>query len=81
MDRGVHAMARGPWVADSAGRLPPVGAPVEVRQRFTEGWAGGFEVARIDLSGAAPTVAVRRRSDGSVLPATFHPSEVRTQTA
>jgi hypothetical protein len=52
--------------------------PIEVRQRYTEQWAAGFEVARIDLSGAEPAVAVRRRSDGSVLPATFQLSEVRT---
>ena len=71
-------MAAGRWGADGGTRLPVVGAPIEVRQRYTEQWAGGFEVARIDLSDGEPTVAVRRRSDGSVLPATFNLSEVRS---
>ena len=56
--------------------LPPVGTPVEVLQHYNERWAGGFEVARIDLTGAEPAVALRRRSDGSILPATFHPRDV-----
>ncbi len=71
-------MATGRWVGDGGIRLPVVGAPIEVRQRYTEQWAAGFEVARVDLSGAEPAVAVRRRSDGSVLPATFNLSEVRS---
>ena len=61
-----------------ADRLPPVGAPVEVLQHYNERWAGGFEVARIDLTSGKPAVAIRRRSDGTVLPATFHPRDVRT---
>lgn len=71
-------MATARWAADGGGRLPVVGAAVEVRQRYTEQWAGGFEVARVDLSGAEPALALRRRSDGSVLPATFPLSEVRS---
>ena len=58
-------------------RLPAVGTPVEVLQHYNERWAGGFEVARIDETGGEPVVALRRRSDGSVLPATFHPRDVR----
>ena len=58
--------------------LPPVGAPVEVLQHYNERWAGGFEVARIDRTGGEPTVAVRRSSDGSILPATFSPRDVRS---
>lgn len=58
-------------------RVPPVGAPVEVRQHYTEGWAGGFEVAGIEVTGGEPAVALRRRSDGSVLPATFPLHDVR----
>ena len=58
--------------------LPPVGTPVEVLQHYNERWAGGFEVVRIDLSDGEPAVALRRSSDGSVLPATFHPRDVRT---
>jgi hypothetical protein len=71
-------MAGAQWFAEGADRLPAVGAPVEVRQRYTERWAGGFEVADIDLTGNEPAVAVRRRSDGSVLPATFPVRDVRT---
>ena len=65
-------------VPEGGGMVPPVGAPVEVFQRYTERWAGGFEVARIDLTAGEPEVAVRRRSDGSVLPATFHLRDVRS---
>lgn len=72
------AMARGQWVAEGGDVLPVVGATVEVRQRYTERWATGFEVAAIDVSASEPAVAVRRRSDGSILPATFHPRDVRT---
>jgi hypothetical protein len=64
--------------ADERGRLPAVGAPVEVLQHYNERWTGGFEVARIDWSGAEPAVALRRRSDGSVLPTTFNLRDVRT---
>ncbi len=65
-------------VPEGSGRLPAIGAPIEVRQRYTEGWAGGFEVARIDLTGPEPEVAIRRSSDGSVLPATFQLRDVRS---
>ena len=58
-------------------RLPAVGTSVEVLQHYNERWAGGFEVARIDVTGDEPAVALRRRSDGSILPATFHPRDVR----
>jgi len=70
-------MARAQW--ETAGNVepPPVGTEVEVRQRYTERWAGGFEVARIDLSGTEPGVEVRRRSDGSVVPVTFDLHDVR----
>ena len=61
-----------------SGGVPRVGAPVEVRQHYTERWAGGFEVAGVDLAGDEPAVEVRRRSDGSVLPATFPLRDIRT---
>ncbi len=57
--------------------LPPVGTEIEVRQHYTERWAGGFEVAGVELTGGEPVVAVRRHSDGSVLPATFPLRDVR----
>ena len=59
-------------------RLPAVGTSVEVLQHFNERWAGGFEVARIDVTGGEASVALRRRSDGSILPTTFHPRDVRS---
>jgi hypothetical protein len=65
------------WVLEDDDGMPPVGAPVEVRQRYTERWARGFEVARIDVTGSEPAIAVRRQSDGTVLPATFSPDEIR----
>jgi hypothetical protein len=58
-------------------RLPAVGTSVEVLQHYNERWTGGFEVAHIDVEGGEATVALRRRSDGSILPATFHPRDVR----
>jgi hypothetical protein len=48
---------------------------VEVRTRFCGEWVGGFEV--IELDEQSDNVRVRRRSDGTVLPGTFAPHEVR----
>jgi hypothetical protein len=48
---------------------------VEVRTRFCGEWVGGFEVVEQDEQ--SETVRVRRRSDGTVLPGTFAPHEVR----
>ena len=56
--------------------LLPVGQPVEVRQRVTERWSGGFEVVAVE-PGPEPGVRVRRRSDGRVLPAVFPLSDCR----
>lgn len=70
-------MAGGQWIMQSADGVPPVGAPVEVRQRYTDRWAAGFEVARIDLAGVEPVIELRRQSDGAILPATFPLSDVR----
>ena len=69
-------MASAQWMVGGA-ELPPVGADIEVRQHYTEGWAPGFVVAGIDLTGDEPEVEVRRRSDGTVLPATFQLRDVR----
>ncbi|MEO5679893.1 MAG: hypothetical protein ABIS47_09520 [Acidimicrobiales bacterium] len=71
-------MAGGRGTAEGPVEVPVVGAEVEVRQRYTERWARGFQVARVDLTGNEPAVLVRRRSDGSVLPATFPLSDVRS---
>ena len=57
------------------------GTRVEVRSRFDQRWARGFEVDTIvtDASAAGAQYRVRRRSDGSVLPAMFVADEVREE--
>jgi hypothetical protein len=55
------------------------GTHVEVRSRFDERWARGFEVAEIVDEGEAARYKLRRRSDGSVLPALFVDDEVREE--
>jgi hypothetical protein len=54
------------------------GQEVEVRQRFTSDWARGFQVDEIDVTGPAPQVWLRRRSDGARLPARFPVADVRS---
>jgi hypothetical protein len=57
------------------------GTRVEVRSRFDERWTRGFEVAEV-VSHDEPTAVryrIRRRSDGSVLPALFVDDEVREE--
>jgi hypothetical protein len=49
------------------------GTPVEVRRRFDYSWARGFEVAEVQDRG----YTLRRKSDGSVLPAVFEFGDVR----
>ncbi len=61
-------------IVDSRNVVPlQPGADVEVRCRFDSRWARGFEIASIEDD----TYRLRRRSDGSVLPATFAPNDVR----
>jgi hypothetical protein len=55
------------------------GTRVEVRSRFDQAWARGFEVAEQVLGPAEPRYRVRRRSDGSVLPVLFGDDEVREE--
>ena len=53
------------------------GDRVEVRERFSGGWAHGFVVA-----GAGPDgIRLRRCSDGMVLPASFAATDVRPELA
>ena len=64
----------------TANAVPPrprleVGTSVEVRSRFEQSWAGGFEVVEVLPEG----YRVRRALDGSVLPAVFTPDEVRRE--
>jgi hypothetical protein len=49
------------------------GVDVEVRCRFDDHWARGFEIASVEDD----SYRLRRRSDGSVLPATFRPGDLR----
>ncbi len=69
----------------SGGTLPLVepGTRVEVRSRFDQRWARGFEVAEVlappEISPEAPSYRVRRRSDGSVLPVVFVDDDLREE--
>jgi hypothetical protein len=51
------------------------GTAIEVVNRFTEDWSGGFEVHEAVAEG----YRIRRRSDGTVIPTTFTVSEVREE--
>jgi len=55
----------------------PVGAAVEVRNRFEDRWTHGFSVAVV----GSDAYQLRRLSDGSVLPAWFPASMVRPAAA
>lgn len=50
-----------------------LGTSVEVRRRFDQAWARGFEIA----SAAEDGYRLRRQSDGAVLPVSFPPDDVR----
>ena len=55
-----------------------VGTRVEVRSRFDQQWARGFEVVE-SVRGPSPGYLIRRRSDGSILPLVFTVEEVREE--
>lgn len=55
------------------------GTRVEVRSRFDQAWARGFEVAEQVPADQGLRYRVRRRSDGSVLPVLFGDDEVREE--
>ena len=55
------------------------GTRVEVRSRFDQRWARGFEVAEVVASDDAPRYRVRRRSDGSLLPVLFDDDDLREE--
>lgn len=48
-----------------------------MRSRFDRAWARGFEIAETIDAGGTSRYRLRRRSDGSVLPAIFEDDEVR----
>ena len=52
---------------------------MEVRSRFDQAWARGFEVAEQVPADEGPLYRVRRRSDGSLLPVLFGDHEVREE--
>ena len=56
-----------------------VGIRVEVRSRFDQRWARGFELAEVVQDEGTERYRVRRRSDGSVLPALFVDDDVREE--
>jgi hypothetical protein len=55
------------------------GVRIEVRARFDQRWARGFEVAEVVREGDAERYRVRRRSDGSILPVLFVDDDVREE--
>ena len=52
-----------------------VGSRVDVRNRFDGSWSSGFEVSAVVDDG----YRIRRRSDGSELPAEFDADDVRRE--
>ena len=59
----------------AAAPLFPVGTKVEVRRRFDQHWAKGFEVA----DPADDGYRLRRLSDGEVLPVPFEEDVLRKE--
>lgn len=55
----------------------PAGSAVEVRNRFTQSWSGGFEISEIVAVPVPRSYRIRRMSDGSVLPDLFTDDTVR----
>jgi hypothetical protein len=58
------------------GAHAPPGTAVQVRSSFHGGWCDGFEVAEVVSTETGVSLRVRRRSDGSVLPALFPSDDV-----
>ncbi len=55
------------------------GARVEVRSRFDQRWARGFELVEVVSDEGEDRYRIRRRSDGSVLPALFIDDDIREE--
>jgi hypothetical protein len=68
-----HEPRTAPMPADDL--MIPVGTKVEVRNRFDQHWAHGFEVAGHE----GDRYQVRRMSDGTVLPVTFDEDALRKE--
>ncbi|MGH8986309.1 MAG: hypothetical protein ACRDY6_20895 [Acidimicrobiia bacterium] len=56
-----------------------LGSRVEVRARFDQRWARGFELVEIVNDEGEDRYRIRRRSDGSVLPALFIDDDIREE--
>jgi hypothetical protein len=56
----------------------PTGTRVQVRNRFNQHWASGFEVADVAKQDH-PSYRLRRLSDNRVLPAAFEEEDVRAE--
>lgn len=52
---------------------------MEVRRRFDDRWARGFEIEEVVDDRGAPRYRIRRRSDNAVLPVLFDPDDVREE--
>src|SRR5438874_1226124 len=78
-DRAAYDEPAFPGTATRGGLMRP-GQEIEVRSRFEGSWVRGFEVVQIETDEPAPSVLVRRRSDGEVLPVRFPLSAVREKT-
>lgn len=68
----------GPNPVVTLGTVNP-GTRIEVRSRFDQRWARGFELAEVVEDEGQARYRVRRRSDGSVLPALFIDDDVREE--
>jgi hypothetical protein len=55
------------------------GTWVEVRSRFDQRWARGFEVVEVVEDDDSAPYRIRRRSDGYMLPASFTNNEIRAE--
>jgi hypothetical protein len=56
-----------------------LGSRVEVRARFDQRWARGFELVEVVNDEGEDRYRIRRRSDGSVLPALFIDDDIREE--
>jgi hypothetical protein len=59
------------WFAGTHGFI--MGAEVEVRTRYLNRWARGFEIVAVDDDG----IRLRRQSDGAILPVAIGLQDVR----
>lgn len=79
----IFAMAASTTLTTLTGSSTPTqrtlapGVAVEVRSRFVERWARGFEIIEVVDEPAGPRYRLLRSSDRSVVPELFTPSEVR----